>query len=365
MSRALLRLIGRFSSKRILVLGEAMLDSYVLGASTRLCQEAPAPVVAVHERRDCPGGAANTAVNLAALGCRVDLISVVGADHEGERLRALLRRHGVGGSLLAVSEARQTLSKQRIVNGGRLLARVDQGDTGPISGDLEQRLLRQLDVAFTHADAVVISDYGYGVMTSALLGHVRRLQERFRQVISVDARNLARYRPIGVTVVKPNYGEALRLAGAPPPPADAPRAMIAAELGGAVRGLSGARIAAITQDAHGAVVVERGRPSHRTVAVPADQARTAGAGDTYLAAFTLALASGADTPEAAEIAACAADVVVSRDGTAACGREDLVGEIMRAAGASPAADKTIVEGRDGRGDSADLGQRRAPALHQA
>src|SRR3954451_17267831 len=119
MTPTLARLVDQFGSKRVLVLGDAMLDSYVVGTSTRLCQEAPVPVVAVRERRDCPGGAANTAVNLAALGCQVDFLSVLGADHEGPRLRDLRREHGAGTSLLVVSEARRTLPKQRIVNGDR------------------------------------------------------------------------------------------------------------------------------------------------------------------------------------------------------------------------------------------------------
>ena len=165
MSTSLARIIDRFPSKRVLVIGDAMLDSYVVGTSTRLCQEAPVPVIAVRERIDCPGGAANTAVNLAALGCQVDFLSVVGPDHEGDRLRDLLPQRGVGTSLLAVATARQTLSKQRIVNGNRQIARIDQGDIGPIERHVERQFLARLDAAFVGADAVVISDYGYGVVT--------------------------------------------------------------------------------------------------------------------------------------------------------------------------------------------------------
>jgi D-beta-D-heptose 7-phosphate kinase/D-beta-D-heptose 1-phosphate adenosyltransferase len=363
MTSRLARIVDQFASRRVLVLGDAMLDSYILGTSTRLCQEAPVPVVAVHERRDCPGGAANTAVNLAALGCRVELAAVIGADHEGGRLRGLLHRHGVGTGLLTVSTARKTLAKQRIVNGDRLLARIDQGDTGPMPTHVERRLLQRLDAAFVRADAVVISDYGYGVLTSGVLGRLRTLQERFQQLIAVDARDLARYRPIGSTAVKPNFEEALRLAGLPPGPHQDSRAELAAGLGGAVLDRSGARIAAITLDVDGAVVVERGRPPHRTYAKPVDASQTAGAGDTYLAALTLALAAGATTPEAAEIAAGAACVVVARDGTATCTADDLRGALAMAVLDIDVRD--IDKERDGRDQPADLGVRRAPALHQA
>src|SRR5215207_10963176 len=101
MNSPALRAVERFARRRVLVLGEAMLDSYLFGDSTRLCQEAPVPVVAVRERLDHPGGAANTAVNLAALGCQVDLLSVVGDDSEGRRLTRLLAERGVGTGMIA------------------------------------------------------------------------------------------------------------------------------------------------------------------------------------------------------------------------------------------------------------------------
>lgn len=337
MSPSLLRAVDRFASKRVLVLGDAMLDSYVVGSSTRLCQEAPAPVVAVHDRREYPGGAANTALNLAALGCQVDLVSVVGADHEGDRLLTLLRQHGVGTRLVVVSETRRTLVKQRIVNGDRLLARLDHGDTGPIPRHVERDLHERLATAFVQANAVVISDYGYGVVTTGLLSRLGALQERFRQLLAVDARDLPRYRLIGVTVVKPNYPEAFRLVGLDGDPGDRSRIDLAV-LGEAVLDRTGAAIAAITLDADGAIVVERGQPPCRTFAAPAEQARTSGAGDTYLAALTLTLATGATTREAAEVAARAAGVVVQQDGTTACTIDDLrraLEQVSRRAGACP------------------------------
>lgn len=331
MTPTLSRLVDQFGSKRVLVLGDAMLDSYVVGTSTRLCQEAPVPVVAVCERLDCPGGAANTAVNLAVLGCQVELMSVVGADQDGDRLRSLLRQLGVGIHLLTVSEARRTLSKQRIVNGDRLLARIDEGDTGPIPRHVERRLLAQLDEAFVRADAVVISDYAYGVLTSGMIGRLRTLQQRFQHLIAIDARNLTSYRSVGVTVVKPNFDEALRLVGRRSETARESRVALAPTLGEAVLDLTGSRIAALTLDAEGAVVVERGQDPVRTYATPVDQSRTAGAGDTYLAALTLALASGATTSAAATIAACAADVVVRQGGTTVCPARELRREIILSA----------------------------------
>jgi D-beta-D-heptose 7-phosphate kinase/D-beta-D-heptose 1-phosphate adenosyltransferase len=376
MTPTLSRLVDQFGSRHVLVLGDAMLDSYVVGTSTRLCQEAPVPVVAVRERLDCPGGAANTAVNLAALGCQVELMSVVGADQDGDRLRSLLRRLGVGTDLLTVSEARRTLSKQRIVNGDRLLARIDQGDTGPIPLHVERRLLAQLDEAFVRADAVVISDYAYGVVTSEMIGRLRTLRQRFQPLIAVDARDLTRYRTVGVTVVKPNYDEAIRLVGCRSETVPGARVALAPMLGEAVLDLTGSRIAALTLDADGAVVVECGQHPVRTYASAVDQSSTAGAGDTYLAALTLALASGATTREAATMAACAAGVVVRQAGTTVCAAHELRQEIILSATSWMPPESTPdqhteltqlgpTEERHAHDDPTDVGERRAPALHQA
>ena len=121
-------------SKRVLVLGDAMLDSYLVGDSTRLCQEAPVPVVPCASATTVPGGAANTAVNLAALGCQVELLSVVGADQEGRRLSQLLAQRGVGtGHDRRLRRVGRRSSKHRVVNGDRLVARFDQGDTAAVA----------------------------------------------------------------------------------------------------------------------------------------------------------------------------------------------------------------------------------------
>jgi len=379
MTPTLSRVVDQFGSRRVLVLGDAMLDSYVVGTSTRLCQEAPVPVVAVSERLDCPGGAANTAVNLAALGCQVELMSVVGADQDGDRLCSLLRQLGVGTRLLTVSESRRTLSKQRIVNGDRLLARIDQGDTEPIPRHVERRLLAQLNEAFVRADAVVISDYAYGVLTSGMIGRLRTLQQRFQHLIAVDARDLTRYRSVGVTVVKPNFDEALRLVGRQSETVPGARVALAPMLGEAVLDLTGSRIAALTLDADGAVVMERGQHPVRTYASPVDQSSTAGAGDTYLGALTLALASGATTSDAATIAAYAAGVVVRQAGTTVCAARELREEIVLSASSWATPESTrgqrtelalpgpagSTKERHGRDNPTEVGERRAPALHQA
>ena len=323
MTASLLATIDALAGLHVVAIGEAMLDSYLVGTSTRLCQEAPVPVVAVAERRDHPGGAANTAVNLAALGCRVSFLSVVGDDPEGPLLRRELQARGVATEHILTQAGRRTLAKHRVVAGSQLVVRYDQGDTDRIDARTERRLLDHLAELFPRCDAVVVSDYGYGVLAPGVIARLAGLQARTPRVIAVDARDLPAYRSVRVTVVKPNYGEALWLLGSDARLSDGSRADLMAAEGVTVLDRTGAQVAAITLDRDGAVIVERDRPTYRTYAQPADDSRAAGAGDTFISTLAVALAAGATTPAAAELASSAAAIVVGRDGTAACTAADL------------------------------------------
>jgi len=310
--------LDRFDRLHVLVLGEAMLDRYLDGPTHRLCPEAPVPVVALASRRDAPGGAANTALNARALGARVRLLSTVGNDAEGAALRATLEAHGISARDIQTCRGRRTLTKTRVCAAGQLLVRYDQGDTDPIDVTCEGRLIDRLVELFRECDAVVLSDYGYGLFTPRVIETLAELQAQSPRVAVGDSKRLDRFRPVGLTAVKPNFGQALKLLGEPPPAADGDRAAFVAERADRLLELTGARVAAVTLDRDGALVCERGRPPRRSYACPVPANRTAGAGDTYTAALALALAAGADTPAAAELAGAAAAVVVAEDVTAAC-----------------------------------------------
>ncbi|MDP8923555.1 MAG: PfkB family carbohydrate kinase, partial [Chloroflexota bacterium] len=243
MTASLLATIDAFAGLDVLAIGEAILDSYFVGTSTRLCQEAPVPVVDVAERRDHPGGAANTAVNLAALGCRVSFLSVVGDDPEGLLLWGELQARGVATEHVLVQAGRRTLAKHRVVAGSQLVVRYDQGDTAAVDARTERRLLDRLAELFPRCDAVVVSDYRYGVLTGRLIEALAKLQARTPRLIAVDARDLADYHSVGVAVVKPNYGEALRLLGDRTELPDGPRAEAMAAAGEAILDRTGAQIA--------------------------------------------------------------------------------------------------------------------------
>lgn len=315
-------LLDRFPELRVLVIGEAMLDAYLDGSSGRLCQEAPVPVVDVTMRTEAPGGAANVAVNVRALGAHVRLLSVLGEDVEAGLLRSALAERGVASDALLTESGRRTLAKTRVLSDGQLLLRFDQGDTGSLIPSSETALLEQLEALFPDADAVIVSDYGYGILTDAVRARLRSLQRVHPRVLVVDAKDLLPYRRLGVTAVKANYGQAIRLMDEPQT-AQGERAGRVLQLGNRLLSATGAQIAAVTLDSEGAVVFEQGRAPFRTYAEPTRHLTAAGAGDTFAAALGLSLAAGGHTPAAAEVASAAAALVVTKSGTSACSADEL------------------------------------------
>jgi D-beta-D-heptose 7-phosphate kinase/D-beta-D-heptose 1-phosphate adenosyltransferase len=319
-------LIDAFAGRRVLVVGDAMLDGYLEGACGRVCPEAPVPVVDVCRSHAVPGGAANAVANARALGAGVTLLGLVGDDAEAGELADALSDTGVSPDALVVHPGRRTLAKRRVVAAGQVVCRLDQGDTGPADETTEVELVRRLAAEWDAAEAVVISDYGYGVLTPAVIAALADLQRHRPRVVVADSKRLPSLRPISPTAVKPNFAEVVRLLGLDPDPCR-PRAELVAGFGPRLLDLTGARLAAVTLDTEGAVVFERGRPAYRTYAEPHPHSRASGAGDTYTAALALALASGADGPAAAELAAAAAAVVVGQDGTARCTARELRSKI--------------------------------------
>jgi D-beta-D-heptose 7-phosphate kinase/D-beta-D-heptose 1-phosphate adenosyltransferase len=316
-------LVNQFAGLKVLVLGEAMLDSYLEGTTGRFCPEAPVPIVTVGEQFDIPGGAANTAVNARMLGGAVTFLSAVGGDEEADRLRAVLAARGVPSEHLIACPERRTLAKHRVVAASQLLLRIDQGTTGPVGAATEAALIDRLAAFFPASSAVIVSDYRYGIVTPRVLRALADLQARWWRTLVVDARRPELYRGAGVTAVKPNFAEAAQLLGAGVLDGFRVRADGVLEHGERILELTAAEIAAVTLDAEGAVVFERDRAPYRTYAKAVRSGCVAGAGDTYTAALALALAARAPTSAAAELAATAAAVVVGKERTATCSAQEL------------------------------------------
>jgi lipopolysaccharide heptosyltransferase II len=301
------QLIQTWKSLTTLVIGDAILDCYLKGHSDRLCQEDPAPVVEIGDRQVFPGGAANTSANIASLGGNVLLLSVIGTDPEGADLKQALNQRQVFTKAILSSSERKTLAKQRVMAGDQILVRLDQGDTEPIAPDLEQQLIDRLVDLYPHCDAVIVSDYGYGIVTPNLIQILTTLQ--------------ARYRAVGATAVKPNYGEAIQLLGLAKQSTD--RAGQLAPYGDRLLERTGAAIVAVTLDREGAIVFESGQLPYPIQVKPVPTHQTSGAGDTFISALTLALASGAATAMATDLASTAASIVVKQSGTTLCQAEEL------------------------------------------
>ena len=309
-------LLERIAGLRIIVLGDAMLDTYLGGETTRLSREAPVPIVDVRERRDVPGGAANAAANLAALGADPVLLSVCGRDHAGSLLRAALERHGVASGGVLGDRRRATLTKTRVLSGGQIVLRYDAGTSEALGAESEQELCRLLAREAETCAAIVVSDYSHGVLTPTVIDELAEIQRRHGHVLVVDAKRPDRYVRCGVSAVKPSWDVAAELLGIAA--AAVERAEIAAACGEQLLELLGARAAAVTLDGDGVVLLERDAEPYRIYARRVPSGQTAGAGDTFTVAFAAGLAAGATTPAAAELAAAAAAVTVERDGTSAC-----------------------------------------------
>lgn len=307
---------------RVLVLGDVILDEWLNGSADRLCREAPAPVVTVASRTIAPGGAANTAVNLAALGADVRLVSAVGADDSGRELLAALTELGVDTGLVAVEQGRRTTAKRRVVAGEQVLVRLDDGDRdqAPLSG------LDGLRAACDTADAVVVCDYGTGLLSDGVADELARLRDRLPLLV-VDAHQPRRWARLRPDLVTPNAEEAAAVLGAPIPRSPEEQLEFLDERRGQLLERTGARAAAVTLDRDGAVLLDGDRPVHRTWARPAPDNHTAGAGDTFCAALTVARCAGLPAVVAVELAQAAADVVVHRPETAVCSVTDLAARL--------------------------------------
>ncbi len=315
-------IVSTFANKRVLVLGDAILDEYVSGDCTRISPEAPVPVVRVSGVRPVLGGAANTAANIAALGGHPTLIACVRTDDEaGATIAKCARDSGV--DLQAVSNGRPTLRKTRVVGQHQQIVRLDYEDVRPPDASSETAILSVFDRCLKASDIVVISDYAKGFLSEALAQQIiTRAHQAGRQVI-VDPRPQHRSYYQGCDYVTPNWRESRGLLGLPDaePTADAARA-VAHQLASVL-----ASNVVLTLGPHGISFCSRAGDEQFAMPTLAREVfDVSGAGDTVVATLALAIASGADHASAVTLANRAASVVVGKFGTATLTSEELLGE---------------------------------------
>ncbi|HXT01556.1 MAG TPA: D-glycero-beta-D-manno-heptose-7-phosphate kinase [Elusimicrobiota bacterium] len=315
----LLRTIDRFSGRRVLVVGDLMLDQYIRGSVSRISPEAPVPVVRVTGESFIPGGAGNVVSNLAALGARVSVVGVVGEDSAGQVLLQQFRDKDVDVDGVCVDVDRLTTQKCRVVAERQQAVRYDRETVGALSHATETRLLASLGEELARADAVILSDYGKGVINPKLLSQAISGARRRKIPVTVDPKpeHFRRYR--GITCVTPNTSEAWACMHRSPKPGQ--EALV--ELGKDILKTLRSKSVLITRGPDGMSLFEdTGKVTHIPT-VAREVFDVSGAGDTVISTFTLALAAGAPLVRAAKLSNHAAGIVVAKLGTATTDQKEL------------------------------------------
>jgi rfaE bifunctional protein kinase chain/domain len=319
-------LTAGFEGKHIVVLGDVMLDEFIWGRVRRISPEAPVPVVEVDRQTLALGGAGNVVSNLVALGATPTPIGVLGADANAERLRQAFSALDVAIDRLVVDASRPTTVKTRIIAHSQQVVRADRESRAPISSEIEARVSGNFCHEIESADAIVVSDYGKGLLTMELLGHTLPAARERGLIVCLDPkmRSFAHYQP--VTVITPNNQEAANASGIS---IDDEQSL--AEAGRRLLGSIDTRAVLITRGEEGMALFTGGGADGAEVTHIPTVARevydVTGAGDTVIATLALALASGASLEEAAVLANHAAGVVVGKVGTASVTPAELLATI--------------------------------------
>jgi D-beta-D-heptose 7-phosphate kinase/D-beta-D-heptose 1-phosphate adenosyltransferase len=316
-------LLERSSEVRVLVVGDVMVDRFVVGNVTRISPEAPVPVVRFRSEHTRLGGAANVAQNLAALGAQVSLVGIVGPDRTAERLRQLLAASRIGCDGLVEDPARPTVEKVRVVTErNQQVARIDYEDDADAGGEIEKRLAEAAERFGAGASVLLVSDYLKGAVTKRVMSSLVRLKQRGAPLL-VDPKipHLPCY--AGATLITPNTLEAeiatkLRIRT----DEDARQAALA------LRTDARCDAALITRGEHG-MWLSSGEAEGSIPAVAREVSDVTGAGDTVVATLAVALAAGASLAEAAILANYAAGVVVGKFGPATLTSDELVAAVDR------------------------------------
>lgn len=322
----LLSLIDGFAGIRVGVLGDLIVDEFVYGQISRVSREAPVLILDYDSTEIVPGGAGNAACNVAALGGRAIVVGTVGRDDAGERLLETMSdridvRHVVR------QRARQTPTKTRILAGGvhsakQQVVRMDRAAQQPISADLRKAIAGRLPAALSRCDALLVSDYGTGLVTPPLVAAARRSLRgaggRQPPVLMDSRYNLLKYRRM--TMCTPNESEVEQLFGI----RIGDNGRMLEQAGRELLRRTSAGAVLITRGSRGMALFAPGRPTTHIPIFGSDQiADVTGAGDTVIAAITLALAAGGTPEEAARLANYAGGIVVMKRGTATVSREEL------------------------------------------
>jgi rfaE bifunctional protein kinase chain/domain len=316
--------VEAFRSRTVVVVGDLIADEYLFGKPSRISREAPVLILRYTEREVLLGGAANAAHNVHALGARVVPVGVVGRDAPGDELLALFHTAGFATDGIVTENDRMTPVKTRIMAGGyqatrQQVVRLDREPAAELHTITEDALVGRLAAVAERADAIVVSDYGYGTVTPRVFERIRAIARRTGAVVSVDSRyDLPKF--TGVTAATPNEAELAQLAGTG---VDDERGVEKA--GRVLLDRLDARLLLVTRGSRGMALLERdGATSFIPIHGTDEIADVTGAGDTVISTFTVALAGGAAPLDAAALANVAGGLVVMKRGTGTVSPAELV-----------------------------------------
>jgi rfaE bifunctional protein kinase chain/domain len=304
-------LFTRLGGRTVLIIGDLMLDHFVIGRVDRISPEAPVPVVQFDHEEYRLGGAANVAHNVAALGGRVEMIGIAGRDSEATRLRGDLERISIGTAGIVTDPSRCTTRKLRVVTTrNQQVARIDYESDREITGELEAEVIARIDALAASADAILVSDYLKGLVSRGVAGAATAAAQRRGIPLLVDPKvpHIDYY--AGATVITPNHHEAEAVTHMRIRTSDEARAAARR-----FRERAGCESVLITRGEHGMWLLGADAEDE----LPAEAREVAdvtGAGDTVIATMTLALAAGAPLLDAARLANRAAGIVVGKFGPA-------------------------------------------------
>ena len=312
------QILSRAKTTRVLVLGDVMLDQFIFGTVARISPEAPVPVVDFAGETLMPGGAGNVARNLTALNVATELLGTIGRDPAAGQLKRLLTQHHINCGGLLSNARRSTTVKTRVVAHKQQVVRIDRETRDGLDPALSRRLLAKIAAEIASADAIIVGDYGKGVVTQPLLDGIKKLCHDRGVWLSLDPKPVHHLNLNQLSLITPNRKEAFELADLPDetrtanPFADANLMKVADQL---LQGLRPALLL-ITLGELGMLLCQHGRKPFHIPTVAQEVFDVSGAGDTVIATFTLAVAAGASPIEAAILSNHAAGIVVGKIGTA-------------------------------------------------
>ncbi|MCX5687879.1 MAG: D-glycero-beta-D-manno-heptose-7-phosphate kinase [Candidatus Omnitrophica bacterium] len=317
------RIISKFSNTKVLVIGDLILDEFVWGEVSRISPEAPVPVVWVKSESFMPGGAANVANNIASLGAKAYIAGITGSDERAGILKEGLTEKGINIDGIITDDSRPTTLKTRVVANHQQVVRIDREKIEGISAGVLDNIISYIKDIIDEMDAIIIEDYGKGVISARLLKEILTVAKKKKKIITVDPKeeHFSYYR--GVTAITPNHHEAAQAIGM-----KAKDSQSVLKIGKTLLKKLDCEGVLVTLGENGMQLFQKSGAVTHIPTVAQEVFDVSGAGDTVISAFTLALALGVDMKDAAYISNIAAGIVVGKVGIAVITQKELLARII-------------------------------------